>query len=58
MVVDLYDINLYIYFQYDLGGGAVQMQSKEKLNDGEWHTVAVSREKQEGLLKVDNVVGR
>ncbi|KAK7100839.1 laminin subunit alpha-like isoform X2 [Littorina saxatilis] len=45
-----------VVFQYDLGGGSVLMESAGKLNDGEWHSVTISRSQQEGLLRVDEIV--
>ena len=46
-----------VVFQYDLGGGAVTMEGQDRLNNGEWHSITVSRSKQRGLLRVDNEVG-
>lgn len=47
-----------VLFQYDLGGGAVTMESRDKLNDGEWHSIVISRSQQQGLLRVDNDIGQ
>jgi len=47
-----------VVFQYDLGGGSVAMESQDKLNDGEWHSIVISRSQQQGLLRVDNEIGQ
>ena len=47
-----------IVFQYDLGSGRAKLESTERYNDGNWHTVVANRLRQDGLLKVDSVTGK
>ncbi|PVD23436.1 hypothetical protein C0Q70_16705 [Pomacea canaliculata] len=42
-----------VVFQYDLGGGSVALSSADKYNDGQWHSVTVVRQNQQGLLRMD-----
>ncbi|KAF4796257.1 Laminin subunit alpha-2 [Turdus rufiventris] len=43
------------YFSYDLGSGNTSTLISNKINDGQWHQIKVSRVKQEGNLIVDGV---
>jgi laminin alpha 3/5 len=44
-----------VLFQFDLGGGRARLESTQKYNDGQWHSVDATRRDQNGLLKVDDV---
>lgn len=46
-----------VLYQYDLGGGRLQLMSQDKFNDGKWHSVQANRVKKEGLLLVDKKEG-
>uniref|UniRef100_A0A8C3EBE2 Laminin subunit alpha-2 n=1 Tax=Corvus moneduloides TaxID=1196302 RepID=A0A8C3EBE2_CORMO len=46
------------YFSYDLGSGNTSTVIFNKINDGQWHQIKVSRIKQEGNLIVDGVSNR
>ncbi|NXJ80686.1 LAMA2 protein, partial [Trogon melanurus] len=43
------------YFSYDLGSGDTNTMISNKINDGQWHKIKVTRTKQEGTLIVDDV---
>ncbi|XP_076440495.1 laminin subunit alpha-like [Babylonia areolata] len=45
-----------VVFQYDLGGGPVSLEGRNKVNNGEWHSISISRSRQRGLLSVDNQI--
>lgn len=47
-----------VVFQYDLGGGSVALSSADKYNDGQWHSVTVVRQNQQGLLRMDEKEGK
>ncbi|XP_076189691.1 laminin subunit alpha-2 isoform X2 [Aptenodytes patagonicus] len=46
------------YFSYDLGSGDTNTMISNKINDGQWHKIKVTRTKQEGTLIVDDVSNR
>ncbi|NXI45933.1 LAMA2 protein, partial [Galbula dea] len=46
------------YFSYDLGSGDTNTMIPNKINDGHWHKIKVTRTKQEGNLLVDDVSNR
>ncbi|RMC13007.1 hypothetical protein DUI87_10536 [Hirundo rustica rustica] len=46
------------YFSYDLGSGNTSTMISNKVNDGQWHQIKVSRAKQEGNLMVDGISNR
>ncbi|XP_006029235.2 laminin subunit alpha-2 [Alligator sinensis] len=43
------------YFSYDLGHGNTSTMLAKSINDGQWHTIKIARNKQEGILTVDGV---
>ncbi|XP_070151389.1 laminin subunit alpha [Polyergus mexicanus] len=43
-----------ILYQYDLGEGEIAMQSLDKYNDGNWHTLEAIRQDTMGALKIDD----
>ncbi|XP_017881365.1 laminin subunit alpha [Ceratina calcarata] len=47
--------NGHVLYQYDLGGGEVNLRSVRKYNDGNWHDVEALRFEKDGVLKVDGV---
>ncbi|CAI4227311.1 unnamed protein product [Auanema sp. JU1783] len=46
--------NGYLHYSYELGGGAANMVSPIRLNDGNMHTVRLERRGRRGILQVDN----
>ncbi|XP_066555448.1 laminin subunit alpha-2 [Amia ocellicauda] len=42
------------HLSYDLGSGNTSVSVPRIINDGEWHKIRVLREKQRGILTVDN----
>ncbi|XP_078697735.1 basement membrane-specific heparan sulfate proteoglycan core protein-like isoform X8 [Branchiostoma floridae x Branchiostoma belcheri] len=43
----------YLVFSYELGSGQANIQSEQRINDGEWHHVKTVRTGQNGELTVD-----
>lgn len=43
-----------VLYQYDLGEGEIAMQSDDKYNDGNWHTLEAIRQDTRGALKIDD----
>lgn len=43
-----------VLYQYDLGEGEIAMQSLDKYNDGNWHTLEAIRQDTMGALKIDD----
>lgn len=43
-----------VLYQYDLGEGEIAMQSVDKYNDGNWHTLEAIRQDTMGALKIDD----
>ncbi|CAH1240507.1 HSPG2 [Branchiostoma lanceolatum] len=43
----------YLVFSYELGSGEANIQSEERINDGEWHHVKTVRTGQNGELTID-----
>ncbi|XP_044280734.1 laminin subunit alpha-2 isoform X5 [Varanus komodoensis] len=50
--------NGFPYFSYDLGHGNTSTMIPNKINDGQWHKIKISRSKQEGILVVDGAINR
>ncbi|XP_005389242.1 PREDICTED: laminin subunit alpha-2 isoform X3 [Chinchilla lanigera] len=46
------------YFRYDLGSGDTSTMIPTKINDGQWHKIKILRNKQEGILYVDDASNR
>ncbi|XP_004846024.1 laminin subunit alpha-2 isoform X1 [Heterocephalus glaber] len=46
------------YFRYDLGSGDTSTMIPTKINDGQWHKIKIMRNKQEGILYVDDASNR
>jgi len=43
-----------LYYIFQAGSGPAILETANKLNDGQWHTVETSREKKEGKLTIDS----
>ncbi|XP_023570030.1 laminin subunit alpha-2 [Octodon degus] len=46
------------HFRYDLGSGDTSTMIPAKINDGQWHKIKIMRNKQEGILYVDDASNR
>ncbi|XP_029641226.1 laminin subunit alpha [Octopus sinensis] len=46
----------HLVYQYELGSGRLVLRTNNTFNDGKWHSVKVSRRKQQGLIKCDSVL--
>ena len=46
-----------VLYQYDLGGGRANLTHYTMVNDGEWHSVQVSRRDRTGVMYVDEETG-
>ena len=44
-----------LVFQFDLGGGYIEISSSMTFSDGQWYVVSISREGRMGYLEVDGI---
>lgn len=58
--VDFYSLELRggkIVFQFNLGSGLMSLETDERYNDGQWHSIDANRDNKNGMLKVDSIPG-